>query len=215
MKEAPEIQVVSELQAAATMLSPLRLKILRALHEPGSATSLARELGEPRQKVNYHLRALEDAGLVELVEERKRRAVTERIVRSVARSYLISPEIIGSLGVTTAQVRDRFSSAYQVAILAENLRDIAFLRRKAEEAGRKLATLSLQTKIRFASAEDRNRFAAELSAFLAGKALHYHNDSAPEGREFTFNVTGYPSITKTDLQADQQTQQNETERRES
>ena len=43
---------------------------------------MGRDLGLSRQKVNYHLRALEDAGLVEHVEDRRRGNCTERIVRA-------------------------------------------------------------------------------------------------------------------------------------
>ncbi|MEZ5248652.1 MAG: helix-turn-helix domain-containing protein [Ilumatobacteraceae bacterium] len=39
----------------------------------GSATTLAASLCLPRQQVNYHLRVLEDLGLVHLAEERRRR----------------------------------------------------------------------------------------------------------------------------------------------
>jgi hypothetical protein len=49
-------------------------------------------LALPRQQVGYHLRALEQAGLVELVEERRKGNCIERIVRAAACSYVISPE---------------------------------------------------------------------------------------------------------------------------
>ena len=38
---------------------------MRALDQPDSAAGLARRLGVPRQKLNYHLRLLEDDGLVD------------------------------------------------------------------------------------------------------------------------------------------------------
>ena len=62
-----------------------RLRLVRELVEPDSAAGLAKRLGLPRQRLNYHLRELEAAGLLELVEERRRGNCVERIVRAVAR----------------------------------------------------------------------------------------------------------------------------------
>ena len=63
--------LLQEPERVRTALSPLRRSLLERLREPASATRVAAELGIPRQRVNYHLRELERAGLVELVEERQ------------------------------------------------------------------------------------------------------------------------------------------------
>src|SRR5260370_5723397 len=70
---------------AAAALSPFRLGLLKGLQQPESASGLARRLGLPRQQVNYHLRALERAGFIELSEARQRRGCTERIMRLTSR----------------------------------------------------------------------------------------------------------------------------------
>jgi DNA-binding transcriptional ArsR family regulator len=49
---------------------------------------LAARVGLARQKVNYHLKALERHGLVELVEERRKGNVNERMLRATAASYV-------------------------------------------------------------------------------------------------------------------------------
>jgi uncharacterized protein YndB with AHSA1/START domain len=54
--------------------------MLAQMSQPRSATMLAAAVGLPRQKVNYHLRTLERHGLVELVEERRKGNVTERLL---------------------------------------------------------------------------------------------------------------------------------------
>src|SRR5690349_12091456 len=91
-----DLQVIDEPAVAAAMLDPLRARILAALAEPGSASTVAGSLGISRQKANYHLRALEDRGLVALVEERPRRGLTERVVVASARSYVLSSEVLGA-----------------------------------------------------------------------------------------------------------------------
>ena len=79
-----DLDVIDEPAAAIAALDPIRSRILTELAEPGSASTVAATLGLPRQKVNYHLRLLEQHGLVELVEERPRRGLTERVVRATA-----------------------------------------------------------------------------------------------------------------------------------
>ena len=87
-----DVDVIEDAATAASILDPLRSAIMHAAAEPGSASTLAAQLGESRQKVNYHLHALEAHGLVHLVHERPRRGLTERIVVASARSYVVSPE---------------------------------------------------------------------------------------------------------------------------
>ena len=90
-----DVEVIDDPAVAAVAIDPVRARILAELANPGSATTVAAALGQPRQKVNYHLRALEDHGLVTLVEERPRRGLTERVLVASARSYVLSPEILG------------------------------------------------------------------------------------------------------------------------
>ena len=79
-----DVAVIEDPAAAEAALDPARARLLAQLAEPRSATMLAAAAGLPRQKVNYHLRTLERHGLVELVEERRKGNVTERLVRATA-----------------------------------------------------------------------------------------------------------------------------------
>ena len=63
-----DVGVIENAAAAEASLDPIRSRLLAALAEPASATTLATRVGLPRQQVNYHLRALERHGLVDLVE---------------------------------------------------------------------------------------------------------------------------------------------------
>src|SRR3954451_3054781 len=90
-----DIAVIEDPAAAEASLDPMRSRLLAALAEPASATMLAARVGLARQKVNYHLRALEQHGLIELVEERRKGNVTERVMRASARAYVISPAALG------------------------------------------------------------------------------------------------------------------------
>jgi DNA-binding transcriptional ArsR family regulator len=154
----------------------LRNQLLAALREqPDSASGLARRLGLPRQRVNYHLRALERGGFLELHATQRRRGLSERVLR------------------VPAEAADRFSSLYLVAVASRLLDDVAALRAGAEREKKKLATLALEVDVRFRSAADRAAFAAELTETLARLAARYHDASAAGGRAHRFVVAGHPA----------------------
>jgi DNA-binding transcriptional ArsR family regulator len=192
----PAVQVLRDPAQAAATLKPWRLQILEKLAEPNSAVGVAKELSLPRQQVNYHIRELERHRLVEPVGQRQKGNCTERLVRATAKSYLVSPEVLGSLGATPEERRDRFSCAYLLSAAARLIRDLAVLAVRARKAEKRLSTLALETEVRFRSAEERNRFAEELANTLAVLAARYHDETASDGRRFRFLVGAYPVITK-------------------
>lgn len=188
------VQVLQSLSTAATVLDATRLSILEHLREPGSAAAVARTLGLPRQRIGYHVRALEKEGLLQPVGERRTRGTVERLLQATARSYVISPEALGQLGATRAEVQDRFSSAYQVAATARTLRDLAILQAGAAKAGKRLPTLTLETEVRFASPDDQRAFATELTDAVVRLAARYHQADASQGRSFRFVLAGHPTL---------------------
>jgi DNA-binding transcriptional ArsR family regulator len=189
------LQVIQSSASAEKLLKPERLRMLQLLAEPASATGLAKQLKLPRQTVNYHLRELEKGGFVELVAERPKGNCMERIVRSTARSYVISPLALGPMGAD-GEVRDQFSAAYLVSAASRAIRDVAILRQRADKAGKKIATLTVETEIRFADAKARRQFAEELTNAVAHLTMKYHNEQAEGGRSFRVLVGGYPAIKK-------------------
>jgi DNA-binding transcriptional ArsR family regulator len=192
----PALDFVAGAARASALLHPMRMRILDALREPGSASTVARRLEMPRQKVNYHLRELEKAGFLELVEERRAGNCIERIVRARATQFLIDPGIVGSLGADAESVLDRFSSTYLIALAAEIIRDLAAARDQAARSHKRVATFALQTEVRFATAADREAFTTELSNCVARLAARYHDESAEGGRKFRFVVGAYPARKK-------------------
>ena len=190
-----DVAVIDRPEAAVAALDPLRARILGALATPGSASSVAAELDLPRQKVNYHLRTLEDHGLVRLVEERPRRGLTERIVVASARSYMLSPEVLGE-NAAEPERSDRLSARYLIALAARLIREIGSLARGADEAGQQLATLAIDTEIRFASASRRADFTNELARTVADLAQRYHDESAQGGRWHRLIVAAHPKPTE-------------------
>ena len=182
------LQIVQSPEKAGVLLQPGRLRLLEQLAEPDSAAGLARRLGVPRQKLNYHLRELEREGFLELIEERRKGNCLERVVRAVAREFVIAPQPRGRVAA------DRFSVAYLASTAARMIRELAALCLRARHAGKRVATLTLETEIRFASAESRAAFAGELTASIAQLAAKYHNERAEGGRRFRLIAVSHPAL---------------------
>ncbi|MBN2623666.1 MAG: helix-turn-helix domain-containing protein [Acidimicrobiales bacterium] len=189
-----DIEVIEDPAAAASALDPMRSRLLAELAEPGSAATLAARVGLARQKVNYHLRALEAHGLVELAEERKRGGITERVLRATAASYVISPAALAEAAVDPDQAADRFSARYLIALAGRLVREIGGLARRADAAGRRLPTLSIDTEIGFRSAEERAAFADDLTTAVLELAARYHHD---DGRLHRLVVAAHPKPEET------------------
>lgn len=188
-----EVDVIDNAAAAATALDPIRARVLAELTEPASAAALASRIGLARQKVNYHLRALEHHQLVAPVEERQWGGLTERLLVATASSYVISPAALGSIGADPSRSHDRLSASYLIALAARVVREVGDLWCGAREKNKRLATLSIDTVIRFRSPADRAAFTADLSNAVASLAARYHDQSGPGGRPHRLLVASYPA----------------------
>ena len=184
-----DVEVIESPAAAAVALDPIRARLLAELVEPGSAATLGARVGLARQKVNYHLRALEAHGLVELAEERKRGGITERILRATAAHYVVSPGALGDTAADPDKAADRLSAGYLVALAGRVVREVGNLARRADAAGKRLPTMAIDTEIRFRSADDRAAFADELTAAVLDLAARYHHD---DGRPHRLVVAAHP-----------------------
>lgn len=188
-----DVDVIERPEAAALMLDPIKARILSALNTPGSAASLAGQVGLTRQKVNYHLRALERHGLVEPVEARQWGGLTERRVIATAASYVVSPAALGSIAPDTRHQRDRFSASYLIALAARTVREAGGLWRRARAADKRLATLSIDTTIRFRSPDERAAFTRDLTNAVTSLVARYHDADIPGGRPHRLVIASYPA----------------------
>ena len=188
------LAILRDPKAAEAVLSPVRSRVLAALAEPGSATTVGQSLGLPRQKVNYHLRALEANGLVEHVEDRRRGNCTERVVRATAARYLIAPSVLGALEATPEQQADQVSSDHLAAVSARTISELAELRERATRSKKRLPTVSLETVVRFRSPADQAAFTKELTEALTRLIAAYHDEGATGGRWFRVTAGAHPAL---------------------
>jgi DNA-binding transcriptional ArsR family regulator len=191
-----DVTVIDDPAAAEVSLDPVRARLLAELAEPASASMLADRVGLARQKVNYHLKALERHGLIELVEERRKGNMTERVLRATAASYVISPVALAAVQPDPARSPDRLSARWLLAVAARLVRDVGELITGAAKADKRVATFAIDGTVRFASAADRAAFAEELAGTVTALVSRYHDESAPGGRDHRVVVAVHPAITR-------------------
>jgi DNA-binding transcriptional ArsR family regulator len=163
-------------------LHPLRVQILSLLDAPDSATGLAARMGQTRQLVNYHLRALEAVGLVELVEERPRRGLTERIVRRSHDVMVVDPGLLGSL-----HRRDRVGLEGVIAAATGAIRQAAIVAREAGDTGERVATVALESTVHVETPAGLRRLVEEIAEVMAR-----HDRPGRGSIPFTFTTLAMP-----------------------
>ncbi len=190
-QRAANLKIITEERAAQAFLDPTRRMLASALRKPQSAAGLAQRFGLPRQRVNYHLRTLENLGMLELAGTRQRRNCTERLLQLTADAYCIDPGLLGELGRPTEPVNDRFGITAVILRLSRALSDIIARKRRAEREGRRFDSLCAEVTLAFENRSEQQSFMIELQRFLKEKAEMYRIDDERKCRRFRVLMTAY------------------------
>jgi DNA-binding transcriptional ArsR family regulator len=177
-----DVLYLEQIEQAEALLKPQRIEVLRQLAEPRTCTEVASRLGQTPQRVYYHVKRLVDARLVDLVSERKIRGIHEGIYQASARSYWLSPRLVGRIGRRKAQ--DELSLGYLLDLMEEVQGDIAALDRAAPE----LPSVGVSGEIRVRP-EQRQEFLDDLQNVLQDLFTRY---GGAEGDAFKLAVACYP-----------------------
>lgn len=95
--EAPdEPFVLGDVRVLKALAHPLRIRLLVELSEPRTVKETARALEVPPTRLYYHVRILERAGLIRVMETRMVSGIEERTYRAVARDWSPSPTLPAS-----------------------------------------------------------------------------------------------------------------------
>jgi len=162
------LEPVEEAARAELLLHPLRQRILHEAREASTAAEIARRVGLPPQKVNYHVRTLVDAGFLLPAGEGLKRNLVEKRYRASARSYLLLPQVLGNMGAGTLSDADRFSAAYLMHLSALLQQELGVWLGAGGGGTESVPTLSMEAEVRFDSAEQRADFADALRKAVAG-----------------------------------------------
>jgi DNA-binding transcriptional ArsR family regulator len=171
------IQNPESLQALA---HPTRVAMLEALHQPRSAAAVGRELGQSRQRMNYHLKALEQAGLVERVGTRQNGNFVETLYQAAARAFVISPQVAWAGPRRLDALRSQHALGTLVDIGEQLQRDAAELLDRAAYEDEQIASAAVSAEVSFESDAERTDFMREyLEATRALLDRYGARDGAP------------------------------------
>lgn len=200
--ESPPLGLLRQPEQVSVLLHPFRRRLVGALLEkPDSAVGLARRLGEARQRLSYHLRILEEAGLITLAREVPRRGLTERVFRVVAEQFVMDPGVLEDLSPEPVE-RDRFSATYLVALASRTIRELASLMDRARGTRRRLATAALSTEVHLADPRDFNAFVEDLSRAVGAVVARYQSQGKG-GRTFRVLAGVYPGNPEAEIRPDE------------
>ena len=184
------VAVLDSSEQLAAITHPSRLRVLDALRVPDSAAGVARQLGEPRQRINHHVRELAKAGLLVEAGERRKGNFVEQLYESAAGTFVVSPRLTWGDGVRLRAIADQVSLQHLVLIGERLQRDAAALLDRAAFDGEEIPAVAVEATVRFADDEAR---AAFLDEYLAVTSRLIEQHAATDGEAFTLALVAHPS----------------------
>jgi DNA-binding transcriptional ArsR family regulator len=188
-----QVHSVADPDTVQTLAHPLRLRILACLRAPGSAASVARQLGEPRQRINYHVKELERAGLIRPAGERRTGNLSENLYRAVAASFVVSPRLAWVDPRRTGALAEQVALENLVAVGERLQRAAAELLDRAAFDGEQIASAAVEATVRFAGEAER---AAFLREYLTAVGPILRRYASVEGDPFHVLVAVHPSTSE-------------------
>jgi DNA-binding transcriptional ArsR family regulator len=180
---------VTDPEALAALSHPTRVAILEALREPASAAEVGRSLGQPRQRVNYHLKELEKAGLVERTGTRAKGNLVERLYRAVARTFVVSSRVAWSHPDRVAALRRQHALGTLVDLGERLQRDAAALLDRAAFEGEDIPSAAVSAEVSF---PDEAARAAFMDDYLRTTSELLERHGARKGERFRAILAVYP-----------------------
>jgi DNA-binding transcriptional ArsR family regulator len=166
-KLVQELLFIDESAVAAALLQPSRLDLVKRLGEPRTCPDLAEALGMSTQQVNYHVKKLVEAGLVDRVDERRVRGTVEGIYQARAASYWLSANLVGRLGKRRAEKEVGLS--YLLSLAVDLQEDVARLAGGPAPAD----CLGVSLEVSLSDPGRREEFLEDVQDLLKGLAGKY------------------------------------------
>lgn len=170
---------------------PTRLRILDQLRTRDSAAGVARRLGEPRQRINHHVRELAKAGLLVSAGERRNGNFVEQLYESAAGTFVLSPRITWGDGARVRALADQLSLRHLVEFGERLQRDAASLLDRASFEGVEIPSASVEATVSFANDSARSAF---LDDYLRLTAELIEKHAAAGGDDYTVGLVVHPSV---------------------
>jgi DNA-binding transcriptional ArsR family regulator len=186
MTEPAEVFEIEDAETLEMLLDPIRVEMLERLFDPASVTELAEAMNVPRTRLYHHVRLLEEAGMIKIVETRQRGAIPEKVYRVTAKSFRPSDQFLAE------SPPSQFAAAVVDSLLAWTRADV--IRSVAEGRvifgkaveHRKRAIMTRHVAV--LSEQRRHQFITDM-----GDLLQRYQDDDPDGEPLAATILVYPS----------------------
>lgn len=185
----PRATTIADPAAVEALTHPIRRQILAELRTPNSAAAVARALGEPRQKVNYHVKELARTALIRPAGERRKGHLIEKLFESVAGSFVVSPRLAWDEAVQARALEDQISLSRLIDLGEQLQEDACALLDRASYDDEEIPSASVEAEISFADESNRSAFMTDYLEAL-GPLLAKHGARA--GQTFRVALAVYP-----------------------
>lgn len=189
MADILETYSVKNPEQAIALLNPLRGEILLHLRVPASASEVAREINEPPQRINYHLKALEKVGLVKQVGKRQVKNLVEILYQAVARSFLLA-ETLGLSPQALQRLKDQSSLSHLIQT-TERIKTDALRLMEGSDQNNIIPSATLQSEIILRSEKERQAFVEDYVEMMKKLAKKYQTTQS-DGHSYQVVLAVYP-----------------------
>jgi DNA-binding transcriptional ArsR family regulator len=219
MSMHPGIHVLDNPETIRVIADPVRLRLLELLRQqPRTVTELAELLDVPRTRLYYHVRLLEEHGLITVDDTRIVSGITEKRYRVTAYRFSVAKSLLGATGSDTSPL-DVYLSVVLDEAAAEIRRaidaDLIELEATHEDAFRPRRLVIGRQWFRFTDAEleEFARRYEDLFSDFAGNAVLGHDTvgaGPTEGTLYEFLTSFYPVVPPSDPDSEETSNGNDT-----
>ena len=158
---------------------------------PDSAAGVARQLGEPRQRINHHVRELAKAGLLVEAGERRKGNFVEQLYESAAGTFVaVAAPHVGRRRAAAGHRRPGLARSTSSTSESGCSATPRSLLDRAAFDGEEIPAVAVEATVRFADAEAR---AAFLDDYLALTARLIEQHATADGDAFTVALVAHPT----------------------
>jgi DNA-binding transcriptional ArsR family regulator len=185
-----DVFYIEAVEQAMALLKPMRIEILKQLYEPRTCSDLGSFFGESAQKIYYHVKAMQEVGLVERVGEQRVRGTVEGHYQAKALAYWLSPQLVGQIG-GEVPAANQTSLRFLLSLAEETWQDVG---RLGQQVGQDIPSLGISAYIHLSEAR-RTDFLQEVAHLMEQLARKYGlPDSAPPepAQSYRLILTCYP-----------------------
>jgi DNA-binding transcriptional ArsR family regulator len=185
-------KLVTDSEQLVMIRNPFKLKILKHLTTPHSASEVAKLMGESPQKTNYHFKKLKSAGLIRIVGSRAVRNLVEVLYESVAEQYIVTEET-DVQNELIQQLKDQGPLLHLYELSEQIKTDTVALLNFVEDAVH-VPSAALDFQVQFVNEDSRKKFLEEYIAMMHKLVSKYQAEESAENTSFKALIAVYPVV---------------------